>query len=67
MKAARMTCDAPLLAVNQPSSDGVVRTAGAFVISLNGEPIVTRIDVGDPDAFDDEGCLVYERAEGTIG
>jgi hypothetical protein len=55
----RASRDSPDAIRDEPSCVGVASAAGAFVISLTGEPIVWRIDVGDPDAFDDEDCLMY--------
>lgn len=57
-----------------PSRSGVASAAGglapvnqlvpiAFVTTFDRPEIVTRIEVGDPDAFDDDGCLVYQAGD----
>lgn len=35
----------------------------ALVTTFDRPEIVTRIEVGDPDAFDDPGCLVYQAGD----
>lgn len=57
----RASRNSPDTTAEHVSRDGVVSAAGAALVTTFARPeIVTRIDVGDPDAFDDDGCLVYE-------
>lgn len=61
----RASRNSPNATRDEPSCDGVASAAGglasiALVTTFARPDVVKRIEVGDPDAFDDPSCLVYQ-------